>query len=340
MKRSLLSTLLLAAALLVTLPLFAAGTFTVTHTGDSGPGSLRQAILDATAAQGGTVAFAIGSGPQTIRPTTPFPELHEITIDGRTQPGFSGAPLIEIDGSLLASGILLSVYNGAVHSLVVSRGPGIGIYASDSRVSQCYIGTDHTGMVARPNQTGIEGAGLFDNNLVAGNTSSDIDIGYPSTVDENLIGTDVTGNAILSGARSTRLEVWNHGRAGRPGPITITRNVIGGGTIGIIVYGGMPAIRDNFIGVSRTGTPLPNDYGVFVYDNPDVTLTANRIAHNVYAGVWVSERGALRIQLINNSIYSNGFGINLSDGGFPLATANDAGDGDRPARPSRPSRFR
>jgi hypothetical protein len=46
-----------------------AATFTVTNTADSGPGSLRQAILDANAAAGpDTVVFdpAVFNAPQTI----------------------------------------------------------------------------------------------------------------------------------------------------------------------------------------------------------------------------------------------------------------------------------
>ncbi len=74
----------------------AAATFTVTNTNDSGPGSLRQAILAANANPGSTVAFSIGSGVRTIRPLSTL-ELTSGTIaDGTTQPGYSGTPLIEI----------------------------------------------------------------------------------------------------------------------------------------------------------------------------------------------------------------------------------------------------
>ena len=47
-----------------------AATFTVTNTDDTGPGSLRQAILDANAAPGlDTIAFNIpGAGVHTISP--------------------------------------------------------------------------------------------------------------------------------------------------------------------------------------------------------------------------------------------------------------------------------
>jgi len=52
-----------------------AATFTVTNTNDSGPGSLRQAILDANGNPGlDTIQFAIpGPGVHTITPLTPLP---------------------------------------------------------------------------------------------------------------------------------------------------------------------------------------------------------------------------------------------------------------------------
>src|SRR5262249_12369972 len=77
-------------------------TFVVSNTGDSGPGSLRQAILDANASAGAsTIAFDIGDGGgQTIVPASPLPLITQsVTIDGTTQPGFAGAPLITLDGS-------------------------------------------------------------------------------------------------------------------------------------------------------------------------------------------------------------------------------------------------
>ncbi|HVK17930.1 MAG TPA: DUF4394 domain-containing protein, partial [Fimbriiglobus sp.] len=58
-----------------------AAPFLVTNTGDSGPGSLRQAILDANASSGtDVIAFAIGTGPQTIAPLSALPDITEATV--------------------------------------------------------------------------------------------------------------------------------------------------------------------------------------------------------------------------------------------------------------------
>src|SRR5438552_15344623 len=79
----------------------AAATFTVTNTNDSGAGSLRQAILDANANAGDdTIAFNIpGSGVQTIALSSSLPTASVaggLTVDGTTQPGYAGTPLIAV----------------------------------------------------------------------------------------------------------------------------------------------------------------------------------------------------------------------------------------------------
>ena len=70
--------LFIALLLLGHRPVARAAAFTVTTTADSGPGSLRQAILDANANPGlDTITFAIGApgSQQTIQPTTALPSI-------------------------------------------------------------------------------------------------------------------------------------------------------------------------------------------------------------------------------------------------------------------------
>src|SRR5262245_52386643 len=84
-----------------------AATFTVTTVVDNGdnvtptPGSLREAIILANNEPGlDTIAFQIGSGLQTIQPPSKLPDITDaVIIDGTTQPGFAGRPLVELDGS-------------------------------------------------------------------------------------------------------------------------------------------------------------------------------------------------------------------------------------------------
>lgn len=79
-------------------------TFTDTAIGDSGPSSLREPDHDGqrrqhTAAR--VINFNIsGGGVQTITLAGALPEIAKtVTIDGTTQPGYTGTPLIVIDGN-------------------------------------------------------------------------------------------------------------------------------------------------------------------------------------------------------------------------------------------------
>ena len=98
---------------LLALPL-SATTFTVTSTNDGGPGTLRQAILDANALGAGphTIAFNIApGGPQLIRPVTPLPVLTaaRTLLDATSQPGYAGVPIIEISGEFIGAAHGLSI---------------------------------------------------------------------------------------------------------------------------------------------------------------------------------------------------------------------------------------
>jgi hypothetical protein len=140
--------------------------FTVTTTADSGPGSLRQAILDAnTVANADEIRFDIpGGGVHTIAPASPLPDLRgSITIDATTQPGYSGNPVIELDGSAAgaaADGLRQTTSaSSTVRGLAINRfaANGISILAGTSRIEANYIGVDAAGEAARPNS----GAGIL-----------------------------------------------------------------------------------------------------------------------------------------------------------------------------------
>src|SRR5205085_4734634 len=137
------------------LPLSAA-ILTVINTNDSGAGSLRQAILDANVTAGPDVIhFQIGSGPKTIALISPLPVITEsVTIDGTTQPGYSGSPIIELNGSSAgagANGLRISGGGSLVTGLVINRfvpafpstgGHGIVLeLAGGSEIRGNYIGT-------------------------------------------------------------------------------------------------------------------------------------------------------------------------------------------------------
>ncbi len=168
-----------------------AATFTVTTTADSGAGSLRQAITDANGAAGPhTIAFSIaGPGTQTIALATDLPTMNVgagLTIDGTTQPGFAGTPLIEIHrGSTIGSiGLRFLGTPATVKALAINRcgtaidsESGGGLTLLGSR-----IGTDPAGTVALANAQGLA--------LINGTANNTIGGANPS--DRNIIGNSAT----------------------------------------------------------------------------------------------------------------------------------------------------
>ena len=151
-------------------------TITVINTADSGPGTLRQALLDANAIPFPvpiTIDFNIPSGDPghvagsnggyyLIQPLTPLPIItrDHLTIDGRSQVAFDGDtnpnPEIVLDGrNLIAgNGLQLTTNNNIVDGLDIERFNGYGIYVnggSSNWIWGNYIGTDPTGTLAEGN---------------------------------------------------------------------------------------------------------------------------------------------------------------------------------------------
>jgi len=199
-------------------------TFTVTNTNDSGPGSLRQAILDANATPGADlIAFSIsGSGLHTISPLSVLPALTDdtgVTIDGYTQPGSStntltigdnAVLLIELSGvaaGTRAVGFRVQSSSNRVRGLVITGFGTLGFGAisietgTSNRVTGCFLGTDAAATTARPNEFGVlveNPEGFFPTGPV-GTT-----IGGTAAAERNVVsGNSSVGVAILFGASGT-----------------------------------------------------------------------------------------------------------------------------------------
>jgi parallel beta-helix repeat protein len=103
-----------------------ATTLTVTSTSNSGPGTLRQAIIDANAGPNvNRIEFAIGTtcGPRVINLTTPLPDITgPVVIDGYTQPG--AARNTQAIGSNATRCIILNGGGTTISAIVVQSGSG------------------------------------------------------------------------------------------------------------------------------------------------------------------------------------------------------------------------
>ncbi|HEV2951381.1 MAG TPA: hypothetical protein VGZ51_04705, partial [Actinomycetota bacterium] len=133
----------------------------VTNTNDSGPGSLRQAIIDANddaPVDADTIAFAIpGEGPHVIEVETPLPAITEpVTIDGYTQPGS-----VENTSARAFNGMLQVVLNWP-DLAYDGANAALALQTSDSTIRGILINGGF--------ETGISISGVLSNgNVVAGN---------------------------------------------------------------------------------------------------------------------------------------------------------------------------
>ena len=268
-----------------------AQTYTVANTNDSGAGSLRQAIIDANANTGfiDTIAFNIaGGGVQTIALASALPAITDpVVIDGTTQGGYAGTPLVELNGA--GAGASVSGFNitggaSTVRALVINRftSHGILLQTGDNNVVQgCYIGTDPAGTTDLGNggdgvhiqtaSTGNQIGGLTAapgtgaGNLISGNTGEGIEINGTTTsgniVAGNLIGTNAAGTAALRNDSNGILLLSAPGNT-IGGASAQARNVISGhnqaATDDGIEINGDPAdgniVTGNYIGTDLTGT--------------------------------------------------------------------------------------
>ena len=218
----------LAAGLLSIASSAVAATITVNDSGDvlhgagcaatgTGTCTLRDAITFANANAGpDTFHFALsGSGVHTISVTSELPRITDpVVIDGTSQPGFSGIPIVELDGSGAgpsSNGLVIfgSTSGGStVKGLVINGFSNSAIVLANSNgnsIKGNYLGTNASGTAARANLEGVSMQSSNDNqiggsasgagNLISGNIFNGMDIGSSSgnVVQGNRIGTDVTG---------------------------------------------------------------------------------------------------------------------------------------------------
>jgi Ca2+-binding RTX toxin-like protein len=332
----------------------------VTNTSDSGAGSLRQAILNADAGSGGDeIDFGIpGSGVQTISPLSALPIITEsVTVDGPSQPGFAGSPLIQIDGTAASAVVGLTFGAGSdgstVLGLIISdfSGGGINLSSNHNVVEGNWIGTDLTGVAAATDAGGVTiggtantigGTTAASRNIISGNTVAGVVItgaGASSNVVEgNYIGTDKTGTQALPNT----IGVWVlDGASGNTigGSTAAARNVISGNSnTGVEFDAPGNTLQGNFIGVDESGNAAlgNNGPGLVIQSvsetigGPSVSPGAapgNVISANLNMGIFIYNAGT-GVGTIQGNIVglgadgSTALGNGGNDGGIYVALAS------------------
>jgi len=187
--------------------------YTVTSVADSGPGSLRQAITDASGHPGpDRVLFDPSLAGKIIKPVTPLPGLSDAGTDVNGDIGGDGRPDVALDGSRVPGndwsvGLLVTGDDCTVRGLVIRRFPNYQVYAYEgarTAVLGCYINTslDGTQPSVREDSSGIlvgsrdrvGGPARGRRNVVCPGSGTGIWVyGEGVTVAHNLVGVKATG---------------------------------------------------------------------------------------------------------------------------------------------------
>lgn len=229
----------------------------------AGKCTLRAAIQQANAHAGAdTITFNIpGPAVHTIKPGSALPTISDpVTIDGTTEPDYSGKPVIELDGSsagagpIFSNGLMISAGNSTVRGLAINRFFGAGIFllgGSGNVIEGNFIGTDAL-FVISDRGNAFEGVLIFGSsgnriggtagstshpfgmctgscNLISGNDKDGIGIVGASTgnkVQGNFIGTSLVGEGDLGNSQDG-VFIGGSGSAA-------TGNIIGGTTFAAI----------------------------------------------------------------------------------------------------------
>lgn len=319
-------------------------TFLVTNPNDSGTGSLRQAILDsnADAAQANTIDFNIGGGNLAITPLKPLPGVvTPVTIDGTSQPGYAGAPVVELVGSpQVPTGLNVNGGKTTIEGLSVEKFGTAGIALNGyggNTVRGNYIGTNVGGTAAAGNGTGVTiaspnntvgGTTPGDRNVISGNATGVAVTGPTATgnvISGNDIGTDAAGAGKVGNA-TLGVYVGAPGTA-VGGTAAGAGNVISGNGLGVQVEASNVSVQGNFIGTDAKGLAGLGNAGDGVHIDGPVTNTlvggteagaGNVIAANAGAGVAVAaNKGGPTATIIQGNTV--GADVNRS-GSLPNAT--------------------
>ncbi len=259
----------------------------VTTTADVGPGSLRAAIYYATDHPGSVVRFNIpvtdpgySNGVYNIHLTGQLPTLvaNGMVIDGSTQPGFAGKPLIVVDASQILPETFTSdtvlVYSSGNQLKNISfsgfNWNGLTLEyadATNNNIAGCWFGVDPTGTNPAPNayQGILVASGASRNiiggtNVLSGNSQYGIFITDSNTTGNvvlgNFIGTGASGsNALANG--DSGVFIGNGASSNTIGGTSIgARNILSGNSqYGIFLTNTTGnVISGNYLGVNATGT--------------------------------------------------------------------------------------
>lgn len=305
--------------------------------------TLRAALEEANATnQVNQIDFAIpatdpfyNGGSPVITVPTALPWIdRSVEINGTSQPGYAGSPLVTLDGTPASGdvdGLLISGDASTIRALVVRNFPddGIEIHGDRNTILGNHVYGNHEGvLIERGTSNVVGGTAAGGRNVIASNRANGIsvDAGHRTEIYGNYIGITPAGDSTSSNA-GDGIHIWNGTDRIQVGP----GNVVSGNDDGIAVVDGSRrvTIESNLIGPDATGTlALGNRRnGVFVDRAFDVTIgPTNVISANSGHGVR-SEHHADQLTIVGNRIGTDATGSSpLPNGGDGAMVDTDSAD--------------
>lgn len=303
----------LVAGLLTIVNLHAA-TITVTSNADSGAGTLRQAIIDATA--GDTIDFSLGSGSETITLASTLSINKNLIIDGANTSG-SGVPLT------LSATVRM-----------IDLGTAINLTVSDIVFNSGNIGSTQGGMIYSSTYSGTltltdcTFANMTSTNTTYGSTiwlgdtfgpASTVNI-TGSTFENNTCSGAACGMYIRNSTVTILASVFNNNNAAKAGGAihlysaglsvdksTFTNNTAGGSATqggGAIFADGVGSVEitNSTFANNTTGTSGDLRGGAINWDaDGTATITYSTFVNNSanYSGAHISFGGSVAANLTN-----------------------------------------
>ncbi len=301
-----------------------AATFVVTNRADSGPGTLRQQIFTANTSPGAPHRLTFNlPAPYTISPSNAYWAVTNNTlIDGSSQPGFLGAPIVVLTGTNAAAftpGLILGGVGSGVRAFRIEQfddATAVIIRGKSNVVDGCHIVSNYLGINIMPEASlaSIGGINLTNRTVVSAHSSAGILI--QSTNGENLvrgcmIGTDVLGSSAL-GATNNFYGIQISGSPNNTlgGTIAGAMNVISGNrSAGVMIFGA--GARGNLVAGNRIGTAIngtaaiPNDSGVVID-----TASSNTIGSSLQGRNIISGNSGIGVSVVNASSRGNNISFN------------------------------
>ncbi|NCS18204.1 MAG: hypothetical protein GPJ02_23090, partial [Microcystis aeruginosa G13-12] len=310
-------------------------TYTVTNINDDGEGSLRWAITESNNNPGtDTILFNIEDGYYTITPLSALPEITSpVFIDGTSQPGYEGTPIIQISGYQAGeglSGLVISAGDSTIRGLIITQFSSYGMRLIDQGnniiqgnytvyydyIFEGFLGNGEGGILIESGNNLIGGATTSERNIISGNTGTGVLINNETAINNqvinNYIGLDSSGTS--SRPNGVGVGIVNGSDN------LIQENVIAGNTntgVSVLSYGNIAnnnQILSNWIGTNQDYNFLGNgDDGIDLAGAKNTLVQGNYIYYNQSTGVVLRGADTTGNQITNNYLFNNAEGMSIQE---------------------------